>query len=142
MVPLHKRVTPHWEPNWEPNVVDLYGLVWTAMDTKALRSNGCGRLWTPVDTPWRFTDQKVGGSSPSGRAAEAFAVQGLRSDRYATIARVPGDFWDVSWSTPEHDELHACWRAEEALVWVPVEINHQDVSQVNLPWIHEERPDV
>jgi hypothetical protein len=25
MVPLHKRVTPHWEPNWEPFAVDVCG---------------------------------------------------------------------------------------------------------------------
>jgi hypothetical protein len=46
-----------WEPSWEPTAVD-----------------GSGRLWTPVDTAWRSTDQKVGGSSPSGRATETLAA--------------------------------------------------------------------
>ena len=39
--------------------------------------DSCGRLWTPMDTAWRFTDQKVGDSSPSGRAAEVLVLQGV-----------------------------------------------------------------
>jgi hypothetical protein len=49
MVPLHKRVTPHWEPSWEPFAVDWYGRLWTAMDMEAIRFGRCGRLWTAVD---------------------------------------------------------------------------------------------
>jgi len=33
--------------------------------------------WTPVDTAWRSTDQKVGGSSPSGRAGKPLCWQGI-----------------------------------------------------------------
>ncbi len=61
------------------------GFVWTAMDMEAIRFGLCGRLWTAVDTPWRSTDQKVGGSSPSGRATEALALQGLLPFKCATV---------------------------------------------------------
>jgi len=47
--------------------VDSGGRVWTPVESKARLSGLCGRLWTAVDTAWRSTDQKVGGSSPSGR---------------------------------------------------------------------------
>jgi len=40
------------------------------VESKPCRSGLCGRLWTPTDTAWRSTDQEVGGSSSSGRAAE------------------------------------------------------------------------
>jgi len=58
------------EPSWEPFAVDLTGHAWTSVDSKARRCRLCGLLWAPRDTAWTSTDQKVGGSSPSGRAAE------------------------------------------------------------------------
>jgi hypothetical protein len=66
-----------WEPSWEPTAVDGSGRLWTSVESKASRSDVCGRLWTPVDTAWRSTDQKVGGSSPSGHATETLAAYGL-----------------------------------------------------------------
>jgi hypothetical protein len=57
-----------WEPSWEPSVVDAREPLWTPTDSEPFRSGVCGLPWTPVDTAWRSTDQKVGGSSPSGRA--------------------------------------------------------------------------
>ncbi len=45
------------------------------------------------------TDQKVGGSSPSGRAREALAVQGLLSSNYEAVADSARKFWVVSWSS-------------------------------------------
>ena len=57
-----------WEPIWEPIAVDGCGRLWTPVETRASVSGLCGRLWTAVDTAWRSTDQKVGGLSPSGRA--------------------------------------------------------------------------
>ena len=56
------------------------GRVWTAMDAHGHESPPFQRLWTGVDTVWRFTDQKVGGSSPSGRAAETLSPQEVRRD--------------------------------------------------------------
>ena len=44
------------------------------------------------------TDQKVGGSSPSGRATETLALQGFR--RVRTLSRRLG-FWVAPWSNPE-----------------------------------------
>ena len=58
------------EPGWEPFAVDSCGRLWTSVEVKAFRFGLCGRLWTPVDAVRRSTDQKVGGSSPSGRATE------------------------------------------------------------------------
>lgn len=51
------------------------GLVRTAMDARnrKLIVAGC------VDTAWRSTDQKVGGSSPSGRAAGTLLGRGFLS---------------------------------------------------------------
>ena len=57
-----------WEPSWEPFAGDSCGRLWTPMEWKACHSGPCERLWTPMDTAWRSTDQKVGGSNPSGRA--------------------------------------------------------------------------
>ncbi len=45
--------------------MDGGGRLWTLVESKACRFGLCGRLWTPLDTAWRSTDQKVGGSSPS-----------------------------------------------------------------------------
>ncbi len=78
---LHNAGQRLWEPSWEPFAVDGCGRLWTPVESKASRSGLCGRLWTPVDTAWRSTDQKVGGSSPSGRALIALALQGLSHDR-------------------------------------------------------------
>ncbi len=57
------------------------GLVWTPVDACGIESLSFRAVWTAVDTAWRSTDQKVGGLSPSGRAAETFARQGLSPDR-------------------------------------------------------------
>lgn len=71
-----------WEPNWEPFAVDLRGRLWTPADSKARRSCLYGLPWTPTDTAWRSTDQKLGGSSPSGRAKvqRACHLHGLVGD--------------------------------------------------------------
>ena len=55
-----------WEPSWEPFSVDGCGRLWTPVDTKAFRSELCGRLWTPVDSARRSTDQEVGVRIPPG----------------------------------------------------------------------------
>ena len=70
-----------WEPSWEPFAVDLGGRLRTLVDSEALRSNAAGWLWTLVDGSWGSTDQKVGGSSPSGRAAETPAAAGVSAVR-------------------------------------------------------------
>jgi hypothetical protein len=69
---LRRAVSP-WEPSWEPFSVDPTGHAWTPVDSKACRFGLCGRLWTRLDTAWRSTDQKVGGSSPPERAATCAA---------------------------------------------------------------------
>ncbi len=62
--------------NWEPFAADLCGRLWTPMELEALRFGLLGRLWTAVDAAWRSTDQKVGGSSPSGRATQTPVIAG------------------------------------------------------------------
>jgi hypothetical protein len=47
-----------------------------------------------------ITDQEVGGSSPSGRATQTPAPQGLYSVQSPTVAELVCDFWVVSWSGP------------------------------------------
>ena len=64
------------------------------------------------------TDQKVGGSSPSGRAAETLAPQGFR--------RVWGEFgrdsfWLVSWST---QKLWALGALEDRRLRVTLSVLH------------------
>ena len=54
--------------------MDGGGRVWTPAESKPCRSGPCGLVWTPVDGAWRSTDQKVGDSSSSGRAAETLAL--------------------------------------------------------------------
>jgi hypothetical protein len=68
----------HREPSWEPFPVDDGGRPWTPVDSKARRAGAHGLAWTPLDTAWRSTDQEVGGSSPSGRAAETVVAQQIR----------------------------------------------------------------
>jgi len=70
--------------------VDVGGQTWIPVDSKARRSSAYGPSWTPMDAAWRSTDQKVGGSSPSGRAAEVLSPQGLVLDRRP----VPSDAWE------------------------------------------------
>ncbi len=50
------------------------------------------------------TDQEVGGSSPSGRASEALALEGLRRVGFSTVAESVLDFWVVSRSTSRSSE--------------------------------------
>ena len=50
--------------------MDRGGRLRTPVDSEALCGNADGLLRTLVDGSWGSTDQKVGGSSPSGRAAE------------------------------------------------------------------------
>ncbi len=70
-----------WEPSWEPFSADCCGRPGRRRTRDPVVAQGAadcgGRLWTDV---WRPTDQKVGGSSPSGRAAEALVAQGLQLD--------------------------------------------------------------
>jgi hypothetical protein len=44
------------------------GVLWTDPDDTAVRQQVRGRSWTTVDTLNLATDQKVGGSNPSGCA--------------------------------------------------------------------------
>ena len=44
------------------------------------------------------TDQEVGDSSSSGRAADALALQGHRRVNIATVEDMTPDFWVASWS--------------------------------------------
>jgi len=58
------------------------GLLWTAVDSDGIERPSLqpvGTAWTAVDGAWRSTDQKVGGSSPSGCAVETLAPQGVRA---------------------------------------------------------------
>jgi hypothetical protein len=64
------------EPSWEPFAGDSSGRSWTPVVLKTFRSGLCALLWTLMDTAWRSTDQKVGGSSPSGRAVKGVVVDG------------------------------------------------------------------
>jgi hypothetical protein len=57
--------------------VDCRGRVWTPMDWEGFEFVLHGRLWTAMDTAWRSTDQKVGGSSPSGRALKHAQFVGI-----------------------------------------------------------------
>ena len=68
-----------WEPSWEPFSMDPGGQPRTRVEpgTPLTRRNGLS--WTILDAPWRSTDQKVGGSSPSGRATETPARAGVSS---------------------------------------------------------------
>ena len=70
--------------------MDCCGRLWTPVESGALRFGLCGRLWTLVDTAWRSTDQKVGGSSPSGRAAVALHGNVYRK----TELPRPSDVWE------------------------------------------------
>jgi hypothetical protein len=63
------------------------GQLRTLMDVDAFRADRYGWLWTPVDTAWRSTDQKVGGSSPSERAIGDF--EGVCRCPRSTVAWVP-----------------------------------------------------
>jgi hypothetical protein len=55
---------------WEPFAVDFYGRLWTSADRIPLWSGRYGRLRTSMDDLRPSTDQKVGDSSSSGRAAD------------------------------------------------------------------------
>ncbi len=48
--------------------MNLCGRLLSTVESKALRIELCGQLWTRVDRAWRSTDQKVGDSSSAGRA--------------------------------------------------------------------------
>ncbi len=67
-----------WEPSWEPFAVDFYGRLWTPADYDPFVSGRYGPQRTAMDDLRPSTDQKVGDSSSSGRAAEALARQELR----------------------------------------------------------------
>ncbi len=73
--------------------MDLCGWLWTLVESKASNSGVCGRLWTPVDTAWRSTDQKVGDSSSPGRASEAPATAGALSSEWS-LGQVAGRLWE------------------------------------------------
>ncbi len=67
---MSSRTGSAWEPSWEPFAVDSPGRPWRLVESKPLRSGPHGLWWTATDTAWGSTDQKVGGSSPSGRATQ------------------------------------------------------------------------
>lgn len=47
------------------------------MDSNDCYSGVCGLWWTPVDTVWMPTDQKVGDSGSPGRADETPVIAGV-----------------------------------------------------------------
>jgi hypothetical protein len=76
------------EPIWEPTAVD-----------------GCGRLWTAVDTVWRCTDQKVGVRVPPGVPMNPLQ----RKASEATEARGPSDVWEPFGARDEFGMGKASW---------------------------------
>jgi len=123
--PLHTvGQRPRWEPSWEPFAVDGCGQVWTPVELKAFPFGLCERLWTPTDTPWRSTDQKVGGSSPSGRAAETPAMAGFLSsaavfDLRGLVGSLPGREPRPRWRGLEVEHSGRCRHGRDGLcrVW-------------------------
>jgi len=112
---------PRWEPIWEPTALDF-----------------CGRLWTPVDTAWRSTNQEVGGSSPSGRAAETPVLRGCHRAKFATVEDMGHVFWVVSWSARHRDRC-ACSVRDEASRTETIRVHRENFSVHGVPktWAHQ-----
>lgn len=64
-------------------------LLWTPMGKEACHSGPGGWLWSVLDTAWTSTDQKVGGSSPSGRAGRSFCVSRVVSVSDRVVQGLP-----------------------------------------------------
>jgi hypothetical protein len=83
------------------------------------------------------TDQEVGDSSSSGRAAETPALQGFRRVKFATVEDMGHVFWVVSWSARHRDRCVRAVRDEASRIeTIRVHRENFSVNCVLKTWAH------
>ena len=104
--------------------------------------NPCAAWISTVSSTWHeplilTTDQEVGDSSSSGRAAETPVLRGFRRVKFATVEDMGHVFWVVSWSARHRDR---CVRAvrDEASRTETIRVHRENFSVhgVLKTWAH------